>query len=132
MQIQNEPNDAHLDDAAHDEEPLPPSDHPATIAVGRYLSDTLSLWRLCESSRCKRRRRCMLVPPEYKACLPLLSDEVRAGGVAFIQGKVEGLSYDDLLAESEDVIMAMNEWCWRIEGCPTRRSDREDAASAAP
>jgi hypothetical protein len=43
MQIRNEPNDAHLDDPAHDEEPLPPSDHPAIIAVGRYLSDTLSL-----------------------------------------------------------------------------------------
>jgi hypothetical protein len=75
----------------------------------------------------------MRVPPEcLKACLPLLSDEVRAGGVAFIQGKLEGLSYDDLLAESGDVIMAMEEWLWRLEGCPTRRSDREDAASAAP
>jgi hypothetical protein len=132
MEIQNEPNDAHLDNAAHDGEPLPPPGHPATIALNRAFSDTLSLWRLCEASRCKR-RRCMRVPAEcLKACLPLLSDEVRAGGVAFIEGKIEGLSYEELLAESEDVIMAMNEWCWRIEGCPMRRSEREDTATAAP
>jgi hypothetical protein len=133
MESQNDPNDVHADDLAHDEEPLPPPGHPATIAIGRYLSDTLSLWRLCEVSRCKRRRRCMRVPPEcLKACLPLLSDDVRAGGVAYIQGKVEGLGYDDLIAESGDVIMAMEEWLWRIEGCPMHRSGREDTASAAP
>ena len=133
MQIQNEPNDVHLDDAAHDEEPLPPPGHPATIGLNRTFSDTLSLWRLCEGSRCKRRRRCMRVPAEcLKACLPLLSDDVREGAVAFVQGQVEKLSFDELLAESEDAIMALLEWQWRIEGCPMRRSDREDAASAAP
>ena len=133
MEIHNEPNDAHTDDLAQDEEPMPPPGHPTTIGLNRYFSDTLALWRLCEGSRCKRRRRCMRVPAEcLKACLPLLSDEVRAGGVAFVQGKVDGLSYDELLAESGDVVMAMEEWHWRIEGCPTRRSDREDTASAGP
>ena len=129
MEIQNEPDDA--DDLAQDE--APPPGHAATVAIGRYLSDTLSLWRLCETARCRRRRRCMHVAPEcLKACLPLLSDDVREGAVAFVQGKVEGLSYDDVMAESQDAIMAMEEWLWRIEGCQTRRTARENASSAAP
>jgi hypothetical protein len=133
MEIQNEPNDAHLDNPAHDEEPLPPPGHPATIGLNRYFSDTLSLWRLCEGSRCKRRRRCMRVPAEcLKACLPLLSYDVREGAVAFVQGQVEKLSFDELLAESEDAIMALLEWQWRIDGCTSLPAARKRAASDAP
>lgn len=131
MQIQNEmPDGAHMVDQADDDSALPPEGHPALTTLGRVMSDTLLLWRLCESAHCKRGGRCMGIPPAcLKTCLPLLSDEVREGGVAFLEGKLAKLSFDELLAESEKPVMAMIEWCWRMEGC--QRTDRK-RPSAAP
>ena len=99
-----------------------PLDHPVSIAMARALSDTLMLWRLCLTARCQRNGKCKGDP---QACLAiggaLLSDDVFNGGIVFIQAKAEGLSFDDVWAQSPDELAAFGEWARRIECNPARR-----------
>ena len=107
--------------AMRDDEPLPPPEHPFGIAMARALSNTLMLWRLCLSPRCKRNGKCKGDP---HACLAiggaLLSDDVFNGGVAFLQGKTDGLSFDEAWAQCPDELAAFGEWARRIERNPAR------------
>jgi hypothetical protein len=112
----------HDEPAPLGDEPLLPLDHPVSIAMARMLSNTLMLWRLCLSARCQRNGKCKGDP---HACLAiggaLLSDDVFYGGVAFLQGKADGLSFDDVLAQCPDELAAFGEWARRIEINPARR-----------
>ena len=117
-------HDAHEHDepALLDDESRLPSDHPVSIAMARVLSDTLMLWRLCLSARCQRNGKCKGDP---HACLAiggaLLSDDVFNGGVVFLQGKTDGLSFDEVFAQCPDELAAFGEWTRRIEHNPARR-----------
>jgi hypothetical protein len=104
-----------------DDEPLPPLDHPASIAVARLLANTLSLWGLCRSARCRRNRACMGAPLECLAdCGTLLSDDVFEGGLACIDGQCEGLSFDQAFARWPDQLAALSQWIAHIEHNPAR------------
>jgi len=101
--------------ALRDDAPLPPG-HPVRLAMARVLSDTLMLWRLCLSARCRRNGKCKGDPD---ACLDiggaLLSDDVFNGGVAFLEAKIDGLSFDEAWAQCPDEFAAFGEWARRIE-----------------
>jgi len=112
----------HDEPALLDDESRLPSDQAVRIAMARALSNTLMLWRLCLSARCQRNGKCKGDPQE---CLAiggaLLSDDVFKGGIVFIQAKAEGLSFDDVWAQSPDELAAFGEWARRIECNPARR-----------
>jgi hypothetical protein len=107
--------------ALPDDEPLPPPDHPVSIAVARLLANTLSLWGLCRSARCRRNRACMGNPHEcLEGCGALLSDDVFDGAMACIEGQCEGLSFDQAFARWPEQLAALAHWTTRIEHNPAR------------
>jgi hypothetical protein len=105
-----------------DDDALLPLDRAVGTAMARALCDTLMLWRLCLSARCRRNGRCKGDP---QACLAiggaLLSDDVVNGGAAFLQAKADGLSFDEAFAQCPDEFAAFGEWARRIECNPARQ-----------
>jgi hypothetical protein len=103
-----------IDDDAH----IPP-DHPARIAVARLLSNTLSIWCLCDATACRRAGRCKGDPRKcLNECTPLLSPDVVAGGQAVIEGCCQELTFDEAYARWPAELTALSAWIDRIEGPP--------------
>jgi hypothetical protein len=104
----------HPEPALADERILPRS---ARVATQRALSNIYSLWCLCEKTACRRAGRCTGEPRDcLDAITPLLADTVIEGGVHTLEGKMEGLSFDELYARHPDEILALSAWNTLIEG----------------
>ena len=122
----NRPHDLHQDEAVTmpDDAELPPRDHPMSIAVARALSTILECHRLCLSSRCRRSGKCKGDPHEcLDACRSLLVEDVYDGALAYLEGKIEGFSFDQVVGRYPDQIAALAEWIGRIAYSPVRRRE---------
>lgn len=101
------------DDAIADEHI--PSPEQFAIAMTRALSNTLALSHLCTTPRCRRSGKCKSDPRECVAVgEALLSPDVVAGARLFLEGKLEGLSFDQAHARGPELMEAYAQWIGRI------------------
>jgi hypothetical protein len=105
-----------------DDAERPPRDHPMSIAVMRALSIILECHRLCLSPRCRRIGKCKGDPHEcLDACRSLLVGDVYDGALVYLEGKIEGFSFDQIVGRYPDQIAALAEWTGRVAYSPVRR-----------
>ena len=99
-----------------------PSPEQFAIAMARALSNTLALPHLCLTQRCRRSGKCKGDP---HACIAvgeaLLSPDIVEGARLFLEGKLEGLSFDQAHARGPELMDAYAQWIGRIEHNPARR-----------
>lgn len=110
--------------AAEDVRRFPPG-HPVHLAVGRTLSNIYSFWCLCDRTGCRRAGHCVSDPHHcLGTCLPLISDAVYEGGQHVLEAKVDGLSFDALIARWPSELRDLWVWNGTIEnrrGVPRMR-----------
>jgi len=111
-----------LDQANDDTIAAEPSPEQFAIAMARALSNTLALPHLCLTQRCRRSGKCKGDP---HACIAvgeaLLSPDIVAGARLFLEGKLEGLSFEQAHARGPELMDAYANWIGRIERNPARR-----------
>ena len=100
-----------------------PTPDEIDIAMTRALSNTLALARLCLSPRCRRTGKCKGNPRE---CLQVgetvLAPDVIDGARLFLEGKLEGRSFDQAVAVGPQQMEAYAHWIGRIDPMtPSRR-----------
>ena len=95
-----------------DETPITPEiKERIGAAINRSRANWLNLHHLCAKSVCRRAGKCSADPGFCLERLsPRISDDVRQGVDALIQGKIEGLSFDEVLGKAPDAIYALHEW----------------------
>src|SRR5579875_1438757 len=88
-------------------------------AIDRSFSDIFSFWCLCDLAACRRAGCCKGNPSHCVGMFrPMLADDVHDGGIAVFEGKMEGLSFEQLLERHRDELMAWIAWKLRIENRP--------------
>ena len=111
-----------LDQANDDTIAAEPSPEQIAIAMARALSNTLALSHLCLKPRCRRSGKCKGDP---HACIAvgeaLLSADIVAGARLFLEGQLEGLSFEQAHARGPELMDAYANWIGRIERKPARR-----------
>jgi hypothetical protein len=118
-----------------DETPITPeTKERISAAINRSRANWLDLHYLCAKSVCRRAGKCS-ADPDY--CLervsPRISDDVRQGVDALIQGKIEGLSFDEVLSKTPDAIYALHEWHMTVaQSARNSASARRKKAKNAP
>jgi hypothetical protein len=111
-----------LDQANDDTLAAEPSPEQIAIAMARALSNTLALSHLCLTQRCRRSGKCKGDPRDCVAVgEALLSPDIVAGARLFLEGQLEGLSFDQAHANGPELIEAYAHWIARIERNPARR-----------
>ncbi len=104
----------HRDEADRGDDTLPTREQFA-VAMTRALSNTLDLARLCLTPRCRRSGRCKGNPAECLAVgEALLSPDIIEGAKVFLNGQLEGLSFDAVRASAPEQIDAFAQWSGRI------------------
>ena len=92
-----------------------PTSDEFAIAMARALSNTLALAHLCLSPRCRRTGKCKGDPRE---CLEVgetvLSPDVVDGARLFLEGQLEGLSFDRAVAAGPQQVEAYLNWIGHI------------------
>ena len=92
------------------------------IALARALSNTLALSHLCLTPRCRRSGKCKGDPRDCVAVgEALLSPDIVAGARLFLEGQLEGLSFDQAHARGPEPMYAYANWIGRIERKPAGR-----------
>ena len=98
-------------------------DHDNDTATLRWTADMLRLWALCGKPACRRARQCRRDPVactnRYTALVP------QAAGCGFAMladGKLLGLSYEDVRAQAPEEIAAYEDWLART-GRATRTKE---------
>ncbi len=90
--------------------------------VLRALSNLLCIHGLCGRRACRRARACRGEPrdclPRYA---PLVPDEARDGAKAMAWAGRRGLSFDDLLDDARDDVLALADWANGITASYRRR-----------
>ena len=101
-------------------ERLPTSDEFA-IAMTRALSNTLALAHICLSPRCRRTGKCN--PRECMAVgETVLAPDVIDGARLFLEGQIEGRSFDQAVAAGPQQFEAYMHWIGHIAPrTPARR-----------
>lgn len=93
------------------------ADDPALTPVLRWIADLLALSALCGRAKCRRAQSCRGAPRACLArCAPLVPEEAREGAKAAIDGRLRGLSFDDL-RDDDDAIADLIAWRARVEAC---------------
>jgi len=88
-------------------------------ALERALCTTLEMPRLCMQKRCRRARRCKGDPAECRALAEtILTPEVIEGATLFLSQKIEGGSFDKVVAMSADGLEAFTLWVTHIAPSP--------------
>jgi hypothetical protein len=89
----------------------------------RGLSAMLRLHGLCGRTACRRARSCHGEPRD---CLgryaPLVPADAREGAKAMIEGQSRGLSFDELIDEARDEVMALAAWAEAVAASRRRRA----------
>jgi hypothetical protein len=99
-----------------------PSPEQIAIAMARALSNTLALPHLCLKPRCRRSGKCKGDPRECVAIgESLLSPDIVAGARLFLEGQLEGLSFEQAHAHGPELMDAYANWIGRIERNSARR-----------
>ncbi len=91
--------------------------------VLRGLSAMLRLHGLCARRACRRAGACRGEPRE---CLsryaPLVPEDAREGAKAMIDARSRGLSFDELLDDARDDVMALTAWAGAVAASGRRRT----------
>jgi hypothetical protein len=88
----------------------------------RALSDLICIHGLCGRRGCRRARACRGEPRD---CLhryaPLVPEEARDGAKAMAWAGRRGLSFDDLLDDARDDVLALVDWANGVTASYRRR-----------
>ena len=93
----------------------PEQEERALIAIRRMQANFLGFPALCTKAVCRKARRCSADPD---ICMdhmgPDVPDEVRRAVDALIDGKIQGLSFDDVFANAPRELSAYCEWLGKV------------------
>jgi hypothetical protein len=89
----------------HTDQPIPET---RTL---RALSDLICIHGLCGRRACRRARACRGEPRDcLRRYAPLVPEEAREGAKAMASAGRRGLSFDDLLDDARDDVLALVDW----------------------
>jgi hypothetical protein len=93
---------------------------PALTPFLRWISDMLFIPHMCARAKCHRARACRGEPRMCLARLaPLVPEEAREGVKAMIEGKLEGLEFDEAREEFGEIDDLLA-WQERVTSCAPR------------
>lgn len=85
------------------------------IPTLRWAADMLCLWALCGKPACRRARACRRDP---RACTDrhagLVPQAAGCGFTLLAEGKLAGLSYEEVRAEAPEEVAAYEDWLARV------------------
>ena len=93
----------------------PEQEERALIAIQRMRAHFLGFPALCTKAVCRKARRCSADPDicmEYRG--PDVPEDVRRAVDALIDGKIQGLSFDDVFAKAPRELSAYCEWLGKV------------------
>jgi hypothetical protein len=81
------------------------------IRVLRAMSNMLCIYGLCGRRACRRARACRGEPRDcLRRYAPLVPEDAREGAKAMAWAGRRGLSFDDLLDDARDDVLALADW----------------------
>ena len=93
----------------------PEQEERAFIIIQRARANFLGFPALCTKAVCRKARKCSADPD---ICMdhvgPDVSDDVRRAVDALIDGKIQGLSFDDVFAKAPRELSAYCEWLGKV------------------
>ena len=100
----------------HPDQPIPDT---RTL---RALSDLICIHGLCGRRACRRARACRGEPRDcLQRYAPLVPEEARDGAKAMAWAGRRGLSFDDLLDDARDDVLALVDWANGVTASYRRR-----------
>jgi len=101
--------------APDESELTPEQEERALIAIQRMRSHFLGLPALCVKAVCRKARKCSADPD---ICMEHMGsdvpEDVRRAVDALINGKIQGLSFDEVFAEAPHELAAYCEWLGKV------------------
>ncbi len=94
----------------------------AETCVLRGLAAMLRLDGLCGRTACRRAGACRGEPRDcLRRYAPLVPADARDGAKAIIEGQARGLSFEELLDDARDEVMALAAWAEAVAASRRRR-----------
>jgi hypothetical protein len=91
--------------------PAPRTPRASETEALRRLADLICIHALCARQGCRRRRTCSGKPRQCLArYAPLVPEDARAGTKAMIAGWWADKSFDELIDDAGDEVMALAAW----------------------
>jgi hypothetical protein len=86
-----------------------------TVAIQRAVSNAASGWALCDSAGCRRAQCCTGHPRVcLTVCSLLMNPRVWSGALNYVQGRIDGRSFEAMASDCPEEIEALGEWVNRV------------------
>ena len=93
----------------------PEQEERAFITIQRTRANFLGFPALCTKAVCRKAHKCSADPDICMAHMgPDVSEDVRRAVDALINGKIQGLSFDEVFAEAPRALAAYCEWLGKV------------------
>ncbi len=87
-----------------------------SLDIQRRRANMLRLAHLCVNTVCRRARSCSADPDTcIGRIMPFLPEDVCSGVEALLEGKLEGLTYDEVRAEAPVEVGAYEDWLSKVD-----------------
>src|SRR5712691_4171372 len=95
---------------------LPETADLTSLDIQRTRANMLRLAHICVKTACRRARTCSADPDTCIGRMtPFLPEDVCSGVEALLEGKLEGLTYDEIRADAPVEVGAYEDWLGKID-----------------